>query len=223
MDKNLNIEKIIVLDQNGNKQIKMVFDTIDTNATFNNKYFSVNENMKTIEVEEKDEVKKETTKEENINETNNDNTSSNKTTSNEEENTNTTNNNQPTTDTKEKTNTESTTTILEEAVYPMYLPSGTYLESEEVVSTDNGDRTILTFSGESPFILVEEAVNKQDEIEIIPVYGEPTILVDTVGALSDTSVNFISNGVEYYIASESLTKQEILEVASSLASIPIMK
>lgn len=230
MDKNLNIEKIIVLDQNGNKQIKMVFDTIDTNASFNNKYFSVSENMKTIEVEEaddKEKVKEENTKnetktdEEEQNEKSNSNTN-NKTTLNEEENTKT-NTEESKTDAKEKTNTESTTTILEETVYPMYLPSGTYLETEEVVSTDNGDRTILTFSGESPFILVEEAVSKLDEMEIIPVYGEPTILVDTVGALSDTSVNFISNGIEYYIASESLTKQEILEVASSLASIPIMK
>ena len=66
-------------------------------------------------------------------------------------------------------------------------------------------------------------VTKTEEMEIIPVYGEPTILMDTVGALSDTSVNFISNGVEYYIASENLTKQEILEVARSISSVPIMK
>lgn len=236
MDKNLNIEKIIVLDENGNKQIKMVFDSIDTNASFNNKYFSVSENMKTVEVEEADNKEKET----NEDKTTQDDKDA-KTEVNNNENQTKTNKEETTTDTNsyeksEKNNTKTnadekndkqdsktTTTILEETVYPMYLPSGTYLETEEVVSTDNGDRTILTFSGESPFILVEEAVSKLDEMEIIPVYGEPTILVDTVGALSDTSVNFISNGIEYYIASESLTKQEILEVASSLASIPIMK
>ena len=83
----------------------------------------------------------------------------------------------------------------------MYLPSGTYLSNEESVSKEDGERIILTFAGESPFILVEETVSKSEETEIIPVYGEPTILVDTVGALSDSSVNFISNGIEYYIAS----------------------
>ena len=105
----------------------------------------------------------------------------------------------------------------------MYLPSGTYLSNEESVSKEDGERIILTFAGESPFILVEETVSKSEETEIIPVYGEPTILVDTVGALSDSSVNFISNGIEYYIASESMTMQEILEVAQSISSVPVMK
>ena len=105
----------------------------------------------------------------------------------------------------------------------MYLPSGTYLSDEETVSKEDGDRVILTFAGESPFILVEESVNATDDVETIPVYGEPTILSDTVGALSDNSVNFISNGVEYYIASDSLTMQEILQVAESINQTPISK
>ena len=118
---------------------------------------------------------------------------------------------------------DATTSILEESVYPMYLPSGTYLSDEESVSKDDGNRVILTFAGESPFILVEEAVSKSDEMEIIPVYGEPTIILDSVAALSDSSVNFISNGIEYYIASESLTKQQILQVAESISTFPNMK
>ena len=47
LDKKLNFTKIEVFDESGNKQIKMVFDSIDTKATFNNKYFSTSENMKT--------------------------------------------------------------------------------------------------------------------------------------------------------------------------------
>ena len=105
----------------------------------------------------------------------------------------------------------------------MYLPTGTYLSTEETVSKEDGERVILTFAGDSPFILVEETASKSDETETIPVYGEPTLLVDTVGALSDSSVNFISNGVEYYIASESLTMQEIIDVAESISSISVMK
>ena len=37
---------------------------------------------------------------------------------------------------------------LEEAVYPMYLPEGTYLETEKTVELDEGSRIILTFAGE---------------------------------------------------------------------------
>lgn len=177
LDKKLNFQKVEVFDETGNKQIKMVFDSIDMKATFNNKYFSTSENMKTNVLNE---------------------------------------------DEDEKTTTDETS-ILEDSIYPMYLPSGTYLSDEEVVSKEDGDRIILTFAGESPFILVEESVSASSEMEIIPVYGEPTILMDSVGALSESSVNFISNGVEYYLASESLTMQEIIQVAESISSLPVMK
>ena len=181
-DKNLNITKIEVFDELGNKQIKMVYDSIDNKASFNNKYFLVSENMKSSNVENKKENQNDELKNEN----------------------------------KETIN-------LEESIYPMYLPSGTYLSDEQTVSKDDGDRVILTFSGESPFIIVEEKANKAEEMEIIPVYGEPTMFTDSVGALSDSSINFISNGVEYYIASDSLTKQEIMQVAESINTLPVMK
>ena len=171
-DKNLNVTKVEVFDESGNMQIKMVYNSLDTKATFNDKYFLVSENMKSTE---------------------------------------------------ENAESKTTMSSLEEAIYPMYLPSGTYLSNEESIKKDDSNRKILTFQGESPFILVEESVSTSDDIEIVPVSGEPTILMDTVGALSSSSVNFISNGIEYYIASESLTSQEILQVAQSINTIPMVK
>ena len=174
-DKKLNINKVEVFDDNNNKQIKMIYNSFDNKATFNNKYFSVSENMKSQSSEEKTTLK------------------------------------------------EIDSITLDESIYPMYLPSGTYLSDEQTVSKEDENRKILTFSGESPFILVEEKVSKTDDVETLPVYGEPTFLLDTVGALSDTSVNFISNGIEYYIASDSMTMQEILQVAQSINTLPVMK
>lgn len=233
MDKKLSFEKIEVFDESGNKQIKMIFDSIDTKATFDNKYFSTSENMKTIEInDETSESNNETTENNTSNKTTENNTSNETTSDREEENTNTQSNNSNLQDSenedsnlKSDTNSNKTseTSVLEDTIYPMYLPSGTYLSTEETVSKEDGERVILTFAGESPFILVEETVSKTEEMEIIPVYGEPTILMDTIGALSETSVNFISNGVEYYIASDNLTMQEILEVAESMSSVPLMK
>ncbi len=218
MDKKLNFEKIEVFDDSGNKQIKMIFDSIDMNATFNNKYFSTSENMKTVDIDDNDKTDNKTNTDKTDDKTSTDkNSSSNNTDKNSSSN-NTDNSLNKNTD-----NIDEETSILEDTVYPMYLPSGTYLSTEETVSKEEGERIILTFDGESPFILVEETVSKADEFEIIPVYGEPTILMDTVGALSETSVNFISNGIEYYIASENLTMQEMIEVAQSISSIPVMK
>lgn len=240
LDKKLNFTKIEVFDESGNKQIKMVFDSIDTKATFNNKYFLTSENMKTSVSENANaNINSKESSTENTNtkdETNADNkdeirnnnssvdtksTDSNNRNENLENSESSRNTNETTSNSTNKK--DATTSILEESVYPMYLPSGTYLSDEESVSKDDGNRVILTFAGESPFILVEEAVSKSDEMEIIPVYGEPTIILDSVAALSDSSVNFISNGIEYYIASESLTKQQILQVAESISTLPNMK
>ncbi len=228
MDKKLNFEKIEVFDESGNKQIKMTFDNIDLKATFNNKYFSTSENMKTVDITENNDRKAndELDNKSSTSAANNNNEemseSQNKTT--ESTNSEKTENSERKESTKTESNTKANETIsIEDTVYPMYLPSGTYLSNEESVSKEDGERIILTFAGESPFILVEETISKSEETEIIPVYGEPTILVDTVGALSDSSVNFISNGIEYYIASESMTMQEILEVAQSISSVPVMK
>ncbi len=231
LDKKLNFEKVEVFDESGNKQIKMIFNSIDTKATFNNKYFSTSENMKTVDINSDDEntVDKKKTDNDEITDENEDSENeedsenvNNKNTSDEDNSNNNLNQNN---DNEDKSNNYSNmeTSLLDETVYPMYLPSGTYLSTEESVSKEDGERIILTFAGETPFILVEETVSKSDEVEVIPVYGEPTILMDTIGALSDSSVNFISNGIEYYIASEDMSMQQILEVAESISSVPIMK
>ena len=240
MDKKLNFEKVEVFDKTGNKQIKMIFNSIDTKASFNNKYFSTSENMKSANMKSEDD-KETNSKESTQNNANKQENKSSSNSTNEQQTQSSENNVQEnntqsddvTKDSKEDdrnnvsesqdNSTDTQTTLLEDTVYPMYLPSGTYLSTEESVDKEDGERIILTFAGETPFILVEETVSKSDEMEIIPVNGEPTIIMDTVAALSDSSVNFISNGVEYYLASEDMSMQEILEVAESISSVPIMK
>ena len=173
LTKKLDITKIEVFDKNSNIQIRMKYNNLDTNAAFNNKYFSVDENMKSsLDVTEKEDEE---------------------------------------------------TSLLDETVYPMYLPDGTYLSNEETVSKEEGERVILTFKGTSPFIIVEENAVRSKDTEVIPVYGEPTMLLDSVGAMSNNSVNFISSGVEYYIATENLSKEEILNVVESINNISSIK
>ena len=74
----------------------------------------------------------------------------------------------------------------------------------------------MTFAGDNPFILVQETVKPSKNLEIIPTYGEPYMLIDTVGSLTDTSYTWTSNGVEYYIVSDQMDKNELLEVAKSI-------
>ena len=125
-------------------------------------------------------------------------------------------------DNKTETESQKTSTI-EDIIYPLYIPSGTILTGEEKVSKTDGERVILTFGGEKPFTLVEETVRPLDEFTVIPTYGEPYLLIDTVGALSNNSINWVSNGIEYYIVSDVMNQSELIEVAKSVNTVSVLK
>ena len=181
-DKNLNLKKVSVLDENDISQMTMTFATIDTNPTINSDTFDLNKIM-------------------NINEDNN------------------SGNNEST-----EPNTENqTTSTLDDIIYPLYIPTGTVLASEERIAKTDGERVIMTFEGEKPFLLVEETTSIEEEFSIIPTYGEPYLLIDTVGALTDSSVTWSSNGVDYYLVSDVMSQDELLDIARSVNVIPVMK
>lgn len=119
--------------------------------------------------------------------------------------------------------TETTSKTLDSVVYPMYLPENTKLTGQNKISTENGERIILTFSGDNPFMLVQENAVAAKELLTIPMYGEPYIITGTVGSLSESSVNWISNGVEFYVASDVLTSKQLLEVANSINAQTVSK
>lgn len=116
-----------------------------------------------------------------------------------------------------------TTSVIEDIIYPLAIPEGTKLTNEEKVNKADGERVILTFEGEKPFLLVEETVSKEEELTIIPTYGEPFQFMDTVGALADNSLSWTANGMEYYLVSDVLNQDELIEVAESISVLPTMK
>ena len=116
-----------------------------------------------------------------------------------------------------------TTSAIDEAIYPLALPEGTKLANEEKVDMTDGERVILTFSGDKPFLLVEETVRVMDEFTVIPTMGEPVMFMDSLGVLSDNSVSFTSGGINYYLVSDVMNQDELLEVANSINVLPTMK
>lgn len=111
---------------------------------------------------------------------------------------------------------EENTANMSDIIYPLYVPGETYLQSKDVVNTDNGERVILTFSGERNFVLIEEASNVYSEFETIPVYGDLLIMNDTIGALSNNSLSWSINNRDYYLASNDLSPEEVKSIAESL-------
>ncbi len=125
----------------------------------------------------------------------------------------------------EDTNTKDTkqTSSIDDIIYPLVVPEGTKLKSEEKLTKTGGERVILTFEGEKPFLLVEETAKQEDELTIIPTIGEPYMFMDTIGALSDNSLTWSSGNMEYYLVSDVMNQEELVEIASSINVLPTMK
>ena len=174
-DKNLNLKKVSVVDDNDISQMTMAFATIDTSPTVNADTFDLNKIMGTTE-----------------DNNNSDNNETNQTSS------------------------------LDDIIYPLYIPTGTVLASEEKIAKTSGERVIMSFEGEKPFLLVQETATIEEEFSIVPTYGEPYLLIDTVAALTDSSVTWSSNGIDYYLVSDVMSQDELLDIARSVSSVPVM-
>jgi len=118
---------------------------------------------------------------------------------------------------------ESEVGSLNDIVYPLYLPKNTKLSHKQTVNTEKGERAILTFAGDKSFILVEESAMKEEEFTVVPTSGEPCIFMDAIGTLSDNSVSWTSNNVDYYLTSTVMNQKEMLQVAQSINVIPNTK
>lgn len=121
---------------------------------------------------------------------------------------------------KQEKQQEDTVSKIDEVVYPMYVPTETYLTSQNVINTINGERAILTFGGETPFTIIQETVdNKEDNY----VYGDPYLITDTVGSLTDGLVSWITNGIEYSVISDTMNIDELITVANSISVVALGK
>ena len=222
LDKSNNIKKVTVFDNNGTAQITMKFNKIDLNSKFNDNYFDLKQIIDIKEDNTDNTTNRENNSDENKNTTDNkveDNstTENNNTNVNENKNTNENKN-----EDKKSSETKQTSSI-EDVIYPMYIPANTYLSNKEKVSTDDGERLILTFDGDNPFMLIEETVTYEKEHLIVPTYGELEVMASTVAIVNDNSVNWIDNNIEYYVVSDKLSKSELLNIARSISVLPVSK
>lgn len=101
-------------------------------------------------------------------------------------------------------------------VFPLESAGAELLEKKEV-SLEDGERVIMTFGGERNFTLVQE------KFDVVPtmaapkeVEGDIVNLGFTIGAMSDNAIEWSYDGVDFYLASDDLTKDELVEVAQSV-------
>ena len=202
-DKNMNLEKVEVYDSEDIVNIKVVFSSIDLKAGLSEEDFLL-EDLIDMNAENKKDENKEPKEEENNQNTEN---TEGQNTGNECEN--------------EECDTKSSN-ILDSIIYPLYIPSETYLSNSEEIDTDEGKRMILTFAGDKNFVLIEEVANIANEFEIIPVYGDPVMLSDTIAAKSANSLYWTSENVSYYLTSNDLSTEEMVTIAESLGNTKVV-
>ena len=217
-DEEFNLSKVIVYDKDGIEVMTMKFDKIKLNCKFSKEYFDVDSiiDSESTTTESDNKNENNTTKDSNKdNEKNTDNKTSN--------NTNETNKNTINNDRNSNTNNTKTTGRLDDIVYPLFLPSGTKLVDEERVKKDNGERVIMTYEGEKSFLLVEETMDVFNEFTIIPSSGEPFQLMDTLGVMTNNSLSWSSGTTDYYLVSDVMSKDEMIEVAQSIGNVNSLK
>lgn len=196
-DSNMNLEKVEVCDKDNTVIIKVVFQSINLKANLKEEDFALED---LIDVNESENDKSTDSNKENNNSENKDNT----------------NNNKNNCDTEECD--KKTSNIIDSIIYPLYIPSQTYLSNSEKVDTDEGNRVILTFAGEKNFVLIEEVASMANEFKIIPVYGDPVMLSDTIAAKSANSMYWTSDNISYYLTSSDLSTEEMVTIAESLGN-----
>ena len=205
-DKKNNLKKVEVYNDQDMIKIKVEFTNIDMKASLDEDEFALSKLITEPECKENCD-------------SNNNSINSNQTQNNTENKANNSTIEDNTTDT---TTQNKPTASIEDVIYPLYVPENTSLKSKDVVDTEDGERVILTFAGDNSFVLVEETMSVSDEFEIIPVYGDPEIINDSIGALSANSLSWTSNNVNYYLTGTTLSKDDLLNIATSMNNVGVV-
>lgn len=100
--------------------------------------------------------------------------------------------------------------------YPTVKMDGTKLIEEKDVKLTDGKRVVLTYEGKKSYTLVQEKITAKVATAPTSVDGDLVDLGATIGAVTDHSLSWTKDGVDYMIASKNLTKDEMVEIAKSV-------
>lgn len=100
--------------------------------------------------------------------------------------------------------------------YPVVKLENTKMVDEKVIREGGMDRVVLTFDGDKPFTVMQQPVSKEAAMLPVSSPGDPVDLGFTIGAITDTSISWEKDGVEFFVASSKLTREEMVEVATSM-------
>lgn len=101
--------------------------------------------------------------------------------------------------------------------YPTVEWEGVTLLEEEAMKTESGTRSFMTFGDAKVYTIVQERALPSESSVPVSIEGDPVDLGFAVAAITDKSIRWESNGISFFIASEMLTREEMIEVALSMS------
>ncbi|ARK24531.1 sporulation protein [Sporosarcina sp. P37] len=106
----------------------------------------------------------------------------------------------------------------QQTYYPSANLEGTTLSDEKSVEIESGQRIIMTFSGEKEYVVIQEPAEKPLNQLPVSIEGDPVDLGFAVAALTEQSIHWEANGMAFFVASDMLSKEELITVANSMTA-----
>ncbi|GGE34389.1 sporulation protein YdcC [Pullulanibacillus camelliae] len=95
------------------------------------------------------------------------------------------------------------------------LADAKHLYSKDV-SSNGQKKFVIKYTGKKGYTIVETKSEVAPASATTTLQAEPVNLGYTVGALTDHSLTWSHNGMDYYLVSDKLTQQEMVDVAQSV-------
>ena len=110
----------------------------------------------------------------------------------------------------------SVANVEEALLYPTYVPDGSGIIDKTTIATTHGERVIMTFAGEHEFTIIQESARVRDVLAPEIMQGEPVMVNGTVAAITDNTLTWQRGGVEFFLVSNTLDREQLVTVASSI-------
>lgn len=100
--------------------------------------------------------------------------------------------------------------------YPSYFPEGTHLVDELIKRNNENTYAILKYGGAASYTIVEQYINKNENLITTECVGNILIFNSIPVIVSNNHILFVDGGIEYKIASETVSVFEMIKMADSL-------
>ena len=109
-----------------------------------------------------------------------------------------------------------------EFLLPTYVPEGYSTSKEDTLVSGSEDElvSIMKFTGQNSFTIIQEYVNDSETLQTVMTSGEIVVILGNIGLYRGESVEVYSDGILYTLASENLGSNELMKIMTSYFSTP---